>query len=217
MSNPRRTIGNRIAPIRFIVFAVLLILGFAGWRLCDPQSSWQDSLALGFDMAAAVFLVSLIPLLRAFSVEDMRRHARENDANRALLLTITTALAALILIAMVGELSAAKLGNDAAKVKLLGTLALAWLFANAVYALHYAHAFYINDANRAQRSGLEFPGTKPPDYRDFAYFAYTLGMTFQTSDIAITAPEIRRIVLIHSLVSFVFNIGVIAFTINALG
>ncbi len=218
MAGTGTTIGNRIAPTRFVAFVALLPLGFLAWRLIDPGSSWQDALAMGFDLAAAVFLLSLLPLLRDFSVAEMRRHADQNDANRTLVLLLSTVLAAVVMAAISGELQAARAGAHAAMAKLLITLALAWLFANAVYGLHYAHSFYIGDGNKGRhRGGIEFPGTTAPDYRDFAYFAFTLGMTFQTSDVQITAPEVRRLALLHSLTAFVFNIGVIAFTINALG
>ena len=101
---------------------------------------------------------------------------------------------------------------------LVATLVLIWLFANSVYALHYAHDFYTaHPQHGADCGGLDFPGTPQPGYPDFLYFACTLGMTFQTSDVQITAPEVRRLALLHSLTAFVFNIGVIAFTINALG
>ena len=158
---------------------------------------------MGFDLAAALFLLSLLPLLRRFPVADMRRHADENDANRTLIVVISTLLALVVMAAISGELAAARGGDHMAMIKLLVTLVLAWLFANSVYALHYAHVFYF--------------GSGEADYSDFAYFAFTLGMTFQTSDVAITAPSVRRLVLVQSLASFVFNIGVIAFTINALG
>ena len=103
-------------------------------------------------------------------------------------------------------------------VKLLATLVLAWLFANSVYALHYAHVYYFGSGEAGEPpGGIDFPGTRSPDYSDFAYFAFTLGMTFQTSDVAISEPSVRRLVLVQCLASFVFNIGVIAFTINALG
>ena len=211
-------LGNRLAPPRFIAFVVLLPLSMALWRTVQPHSSWQDALAMGFDLAAIIFLMALLPLLRNFSVTEMRRHADQNDANRTLILIVSTLLALVVLAAISGELSAARGGDRLAMGKLLLTLALAWLFANSVYALHYAHAFYFgNGENGDHRGGIEFPGTKAPDYADFAYFAFTLGMTFQTSDVQITVPEVRRLVLVHGLVAFAFNIGVIAFTINALG
>lgn len=212
------TLGNRLAPPRFIAFVVLLPLSMALWRVVQPHSSWQDALAMGFDLAAIIFLIALLPLLRSFSVDDMRRHAEQNDANRSLILVVSTLLALVVLAAISGELSAARGGDRLAMGKLLLTLALAWLFANSVYALHYAHAFYFGSGEQGgHRGGIEFPGTKTPDYADFAYFAFTLGMTFQTSDVQITAPDVRRLVLVHGLVAFAFNIGVIAFTINALG
>ncbi len=173
---------------------------------------------MGFDLAATLFLLSLLPLLRRFPVAEMRRHADENDANRTLIVVISTLLALVVMAAISGELAAARGGDHMAMIKLLVTLVLAWLFANSVYALHYAHVFYFGSGEAGEhRGGIEFPGTRNPDYSDFAYFAFTLGMTFQTSDVAISAPSVRRLVLVQSLASFVFNIGVIAFTINALG
>jgi len=218
MSGPAKTLGNRLAPPRFLAFALLLPLGAGLWTWLNPAASWQDALAMGFDLAAAVFLLSLLPLLRHFPVAEMRRHADQNDANRTLIVVVSTLLALVVMAAISGELAAASAGDKLAMGKLLITLVLAWLFANSVYALHYAHSYYFgSEANGDHRGGIEFPGTPNPDYSDFAYFAFTLGMTFQTSDVQVTAPAVRRLVLVQSLASFVFNIGVIAFTINALG
>ena len=218
MSGPARTLGNRLAPPRFIAFALLLPLGAGLWTWLNPAAPWQDALAMGFDLAATVFLLSLLPLLRHFPVAEMRRHADQNDANRTLIVVVSTLLALVVMAAISGELAAASAGDKLAMGKLLITLVLAWLFANSVYALHYAHSYYFgSEAQGDHRGGIEFPGTPNPDYSDFAYFAFTLGMTFQTSDVQVTAPAVRRLVLVQSLASFVFNIGVIAFTINALG
>ncbi len=98
-----------------------------------------------------------------------------------------------------------------------GTLALCWLFANTVYATHYAPVYYSQTASGGDTAGLVFPGCTEPDYGDFIYFAFTLGMTFQTSDIAIENRRLRCTVTLHSLAAFVFNLGVVAFTINVLG
>jgi uncharacterized membrane protein len=151
----------------------------------------------------------------------MRRHAGENDANRLMVLIITSLLTVVVMIAVSGELRHVRGGDPFAVAKLVGTLVLIWLFANSVYALHYAHDFYRRGGQGAEGSGdargLDFPGTKTPSYPDFAYFAFTLGMTFQTSDVAVTAPGLRQVVILHSFAAFIFNIGVIAFTINVLG
>lgn len=211
-------LGNRIAPPRFLLFLALLPVAYLALAHFAVSRDWKDGAALAFDLAAAVFLVSLVPLLRDAQTEDIRRHARDNDANRALVLAITSLLTFVALAAIGGELARVKAGDGLAAAKLVATLLLIWLFANAVYTLHYAHAFYSPDPETGRdRGGLDFPGTRIPGYVDFAYFAFTLGMTFQTSDVGVTAPTIRKTALLHSFAAFVFNLGVIAFTINALG
>ena len=211
-------LGKRIAPPRFVLFLVLLPAALFAYRAAMHTADWLDPLAMAFDFAAAVFLLSLIPLLRDSEAADIRKHAAENDANRVALLVITTVLTFAVMAAITSELKGAQAHDPVAMAKLIGTLLLIWLFANTVYALHYAHLFYSREEKTGKdASGIDFPGTKTPDYKDFAYFAGTLGMTFQTSDTSITAPKIRHVALLHSFVAFIFNIGVIAFTINTLG
>ncbi len=141
----------------------------------------------------------------------IRTHAQANDANRTLLLVITVIVLAVLLVAIAAE-TVGQRPQPETKLLIVGTLALAWLFSNTVYAFHYAHLSY-SEPGRA----LEFPSTPQPAYWDFVYFAFTLGMTFQTSDVAIHDERIRRVVTMHSFAAFVFNIGVLAFTINVLG
>jgi uncharacterized membrane protein len=87
-----------------------------------------------------------------------------------------------------------------------------------VFALHYAHLFYVQNRKlRADSGGVAFPKEKEPDYWDFVYFSFTLGMTFQTSDVEIDSGRFRRVVTFHCLAAFVYNLGVLAFTINVLG
>ena len=213
----RTTLGNRIAPARFIGFLVLLALGWCGARLLCGDRDWRDAAALAFDFAAFLFLASLAPLLRDSTAGAMRRHATENDANRLVVLVTTSLLTIVAMVAVSGELRQVRAGDSLAALKLVVTLLLIWLFANSVYAMHYAHDYYRQDPSGGDARGLHFPGTATPSYSDFAYFAFTLGMTFQTSDVEITAPGLRRVAILHSFAAFVFNIGVIAFTINVLG
>lgn len=211
-------LGRTVAPARFVVFAVMLVGGHFGYRALVPSAGWTDALAMAFDGAALVFIVGLWPLLRSSDPQAMRRHAEENDANRGLVLILTTFLTLVVMAAITGEMKGAQRGDPAAIAKLVGTLLLIWLFANLVYTLHYAHVWYSHDPETGGDSrGLDFPKEDTPDYTDFAYFALTLGMTFQTSDVDVTNRHVRRIALLHSFAAFVFNIGVIAFTINVLG
>jgi uncharacterized membrane protein len=218
MTRSRRRLGNSIAPARFVAFILLLPIGFITYRTGTGSADWKDSAAMAFDFAAAAFLLSLVPLLRDSTAVAMRRHAGENDANRLMILVITSLLTVVVMIAISGELPRVQKGGLLPAAKLVATLLLIWLFANSVFGLHYAHAFFLRDPKTGgDCGGLEFPGTKTPSYWDFCYFAFTLGMTFQTSDVDITAPAIRQVALLHSFAAFVFNIGVIAFTINVLG
>jgi uncharacterized membrane protein len=215
MAQAKPSIGNRIAPARFLVFLVLLPLLFLTYQAVTGSGGW-DGAAIAFDAAALVFLASLIPLLRDGTPQSMRAAAKANDANRGLVLVLTTLLGFAAMAAIAGELGPARQGDPAALLKLGGTLLLIWLFANTVYALHYAHLFYTRRLDGKDTGGLDFPGTPSPTYGDFAYFAFTLAMTFQTSDVEIRAPMVRRIALLHGFAAFVFNIGLIAFTINVL-
>jgi len=217
MARGDKGLGNRIAPPRFIAFLGLLACGLIVYRLTGDDGL-ADALATAFDLAALVFLISLVPLVRRSDASSMRRHSAANDANRALVLVVTTVVTMAVLAVIFGELPRAASGDRIAMVRLMGTLALAWLFANSVYALHYAHLYYTRRADAGgDMGGIEFPGKGDPDYLDFAYFSFTLGMTFQTSDTEITGRTIRRIATVHSLAAFVFNIGIIAFAINAIG
>lgn len=208
----RRTIGNRVAPPRFLLFAAVLAIASAA---AIPLLGPRFGVMAAFDVAGVVFLASCLSLLRHQS-HHMRATARCNDANRVALLVITGAISLAILATIASVLIPAGTPQPHGLILVIATLAIAWLFGNSVYALHYAHIFYTaRDATDA--GGLQFPEAPEPDYSDFVYFAYCLGMTFQTSDVTITTRAMRRAVTFHCLAAFVFNLGVIAFTINALG
>lgn len=210
---PDLALGKQIAPARFLAFAgVLLLVGGGAAALgADPRAS----LLIGFDVAAFTFLCSILPLLKA-DADQMRRTAERNDANRAGLLAITVLLSLVILFA-VGTLIASPIRLDREDIVLIvATLALAWLFANMVFTLHYAHLYYLQ-ARGHDQGGIGVPGVKEPGYWDFLYFSFTLGMTFQTSDVTISGAHMRRVVLGHCMAAFIFNMGILAFTVNAIG
>ena len=211
MTQPR-TIGNRIAPPRFLLFLAALIVAapVAAYAL---GSRTLGAMA-GFDLAAILFLLLSAPLLGTREAATITKHAQANDANRHLLLALTAIVMTVLLIAIAAE-AVGRTPQPFTRILIIATLIVAWLFSNSVYALHYAHLAYLKPG--AGCAGLEFPGTGAPDYWDFVYFAFTLGMTFQTSDVTISDARIRRVVTLHSLAAFFFNIGVLAFTINVLG
>ncbi|KQS02859.1 hypothetical protein ASG11_00040 [Sphingomonas sp. Leaf357] len=205
-------LGHRIAPTRFVVFVILFGTGLG---VLIPMLGRGRGAMAAFDIAALVFLAAVVPLLSKRAA-DMRAIAKSNDANRALLLAVTAIVMGMILVSVASEMMGGK-STKLGIALIVATLVLAWLFSNTIYALHYAHIFYLGDGQGQDRGGIDVPGCDEPDYWDFVYFSFTLGMTFQTSDVEITSPKIRRVVTGHCLAAFVFNIGVLAFTINVLG
>lgn len=213
-------IGNRLAPARFLMFLAIFAVVSGGTLFVNDGAQWKDCVVIGFDVAAVCFLLSLWPVTRTKHVDQIRRHAALNDANRGAMLAIATVAVIAVMAAISGVLAQARGGHLVAVISLIGTLALVWGFINTVYTLHYAHLYYSRDGDDPEggdQGGLNFPGKQLPLYPDFAYFAFTLGMAFQTADVAIVAPRIRRVALFHCFIAYLFNIGVVAFTINVLG
>lgn len=208
-----KTIGNRIAPARFLVFLGLLSVG---WTAGIDWLGFERGLLGGFDVAALVFLVSCAPLFK-LGTRDLRLAAEQNDANRVMLLAVSFLLSVVILAAITVQLANPEGLSALEKLLIAATLVLVWTFGNAIYTLHYAHLYYSSDDGGKDRAGLKFPETKEPDLADFTYFAFTLGVAVQTADVQITSPHIRRIVTIHCIAGFFFNLGVLALTINILG
>jgi uncharacterized membrane protein len=208
-----KSIGNMIAPPRFLAFLALLGAGYAAGMtlLTRPQA-----LMAGFDIAAAVFLLACIPLFRRHA-EDMRQAARDNDANRVVLLILSVILSMVILVTVAGELIGPDHPSLIEKMLIAATLVLAWTFGNMVYALHYAHLFYTSDDGGKDLAGLIFPGDgKEPDYGDFVYFSFTIGVALQTADVAISSPGIRRVAIGQSIAAFVYNLVVLALAVSVL-
>lgn len=216
----RRT-GRALLPWRYGAF----LLACASMAPLALAFGAPVGIMAGFDLATLLFLFTLRPLF-AHDVAAMRRHARENDANRTAILVMTGVVMLVMLVVIASELKQRTAPSPPVVGLIVVTLMLAWLFSNLVYTFHYAFLFYRADkaadgaakkGTGGDHGGLSFPARDEPDYWDFAYFALTLGMTFQTSDVAIESPVIRKVALFHSLAAFVFNLGIIAFTINIIG
>lgn len=203
---------SKVAPPRFLAFMIVAAIGIPlGIALLD----WRSGTMIGFDVAALVFLLACISLLND-ETDQMRAAAERNDANPFVLLGITGIVMVVLLVAVAAELTQQGAPKPAMIALIVATLALAWLFSNMIYALHYAHIFYVQK-DGGDHGGLKFPGTEEPDYWDFIYFAFCLGMTFQTSDVDIPGRHFRKVVTAHCMAAFVFNLGILAFSINVLG
>jgi uncharacterized membrane protein len=184
----------------------------------------------GWDAFAAISLTLILLNMRLADVNDIRRIAASEDLPRVAVsvVVITGALASLV--AVVGLLGTIKhLPNQTKALHLglgIGAVALAWSLLHCVFTLRYAHAYYDADKHGHDRGGLVFPDDADhddpqhklePNYLDFAYFAFVIGMTAQTADIAISRRSIRRTALLHGLISFLFNTVIVALTIGTIG
>ena len=93
------------------------------------------------------------------------------------------------------------------------TIVLSWVFVHTIFTLHYAHEFY-GEGRDHRTGGMLFPDDQDPDYWDFTYFAFTVGMCAQVSDVTVSSKAIRRTVLAHSVIAFLFNAALLALTVN---
>jgi len=215
MAKPR-TLGNMVAPWRFLVFFAMLAVTVAAASLIAP---WWRSVMLGFDLSALFFVLSCVPLYRAVPSE-MRKAAVANDANRAILLILAFALTIVILVAVGSEMASGKRSGLFDIALTISTLLIAWFFGNSVYALHYAHLFYTADDGGKDQAGLIFPLDKGKDrdpiFSDFVYFSFTVGSALATSDVNVTSTHIRKVVTAHTIAAFIYNVGVFALTVNML-
>ena len=146
--------------------------------------------------------------------------AKLEDNSRVAIFVFIVAAACASVFAVPAELGTAK-GLDHAQASghvifAVLTVVSSWMLIHTVFTLRYAHIYYDSDDGKPP-GGLNFPDEPEPDYLDFAYFSFVIGMTSQVSDVSISSSSMRRLALVHGLISFVFNVVIIALTLNALG
>ena len=181
---------------------------------------WSAAIA-GWNAVAVVILVLDWLTILTTPRRKIRQLAQQQDLSRFLvfLFVVVTASAALFAVGFL--VSVKKNQTDPHFIihllLVLMTVIFSWTLVHTVYGLRYAHAFY-GDSDQPgvnqHAGGLIFPGDHPPDYFDFAYFSFVVGMTCQVSDVQITSRRMRRITLFHSVLSFGFNTIILALLIN---
>lgn len=185
-----------------------------------PADVGPTQTLLGWNAGAVLFIVLAITMMARTDATSIRDRSIAEEEGRFTVLTLVIAAAAMTLIAIAVEVFAVKeLQGTSRALRLaltFGTVIISWVFVHIVFAIYYAHEFHteIRGRKKSRRGGLNFPGENMPDYWDFIYFALTVGMTAQTSDVVVTSRVMRRLVIVHGLVSFVFTTAVIALTVN---
>lgn len=170
----------------------------------------------GWDACVGLYLVFALHLAGKADASHIRSQARLQDEGQRTILVLT-ALAAFASLGAIVALLGSSGGSQREPVQLgfaMGTVVLSWAFTHTIFALHYAHEFYAE--RRIGGAGMEFPGgdQQGPDYWDFFYFSFVIGMCAQVSDITVSSRKIRRTVFAHSVVAFLFNAALLALLVN---
>lgn len=216
---PERRSWRRFALVRVARARPRLLVSVAAGlvAIAALPAEWRlaTRLLVGWDIGVALYLVAVYELVWRSDVARMRRRAALQDEGALAILMLTVGAALASLAAIVAELGMPHAGSGRPPAQLVlatVTIGLSWAFIHTIFALHYAHEFY---GERAEASGgLAFPGREAPDYWDFVYFSFVVGMTSQVSDVAVTSRRIRRTVTAHGVVSFLFNAALLALTVN---
>jgi uncharacterized membrane protein len=187
----------------------------------SSMSGWLR-FVLSWDAGVLVAMTLFIGLRHALP-DTMKRIAAQQDAGKWTVLFLTLVAASASLVGIAGEVPLIRSAGEFEKIMrtslIIATIVLSWAFIHTIFALHYAHDYYSSKSagtanGAALYEGLAFPGEAMPTYLDFAYFSFTIGMTFQVSDVQITDPAMRRLALTHGIISFFYATGILALTIN---
>jgi uncharacterized membrane protein len=201
---------------------VSLLVALGVFALLPGTIALPIHFVIAWDAGAALYIALTITMISR-SPHRLRLRAQLEDASKwaILALMIAATLASLLSIGFVLHDAKNQTGWPAAQHMMLagGTILLAWGFAHLLFAIHYAHIFYDQAATGgkdAVAGGLAFPGEKNPDYWDFLYFSFVVGMTCQVSDVQVTGRLMRRLTLSHGIIAFLFNTVILALSINLL-
>ncbi|WP_029523878.1 DUF1345 domain-containing protein [Polaromonas glacialis] len=195
-----------------------LLAGLASAALPLPLV-WQFRGLLGWSVGVAVYLALAWWLCERFDAQRTRERAQAQDEPSVVLffLMLLASMACVAAIVVVMQQGKDYSGTERSMHIALSVVALiaSWLFIQTIFAFRYAHRYY-QEARRNEPGGpgLQFPGGLDPDYFDFLYYAHVVGMTSQVSDVQVTSREMRRLTLVHSVLSFGFNMLVLALSIN---
>ena len=216
---PRRSFALRVAHLpAYARLVIPIVVGVSAGLALPHTWQWEVRLVASWDGFALTALGLIWLMIFALEPAHIRRVAQIEDPSRTIALTLVVlgAAASLLSVLVLLQSSLAMHRNQkvGAIVLAISAVALAWLLIHTVFTLRYAHIFYGADD---KPGGIEFPGGNDrPEYLDFAYFAFVIGMTAQTSDVVVVSSQVRRNVLMHGILSFAFNTAVVALSIGVL-
>jgi uncharacterized membrane protein len=196
--------------------ATATAVGLAVAAVLLPFGPWTLDLLAAWDAVAVTFLLAVGPIVVRADSEHTERLATREDETRPTAAALLVGASVVSLVGVGLALGRAARDRGVTEALLVGvavlTVVLSWTLVNTVYTLHYAHLHF---ASAPAGIGFGDPdGQETPSYRDFAYVAFTIGMTYQVSDTTLRAPRLRRTVLSHALLSYLFGVVIVAGTVN---
>lgn len=197
--------------------AIAFILGVISFFLFYSFYQIEIAIVGAWDILALTDIVLAWLTITKKNAKETVQNAKLQDTGRSTILFFIIATALISLVAITILLKTAKHSTlysfDLILAFAFVTVAISWILVHTVFTIHYAHVFYA-EGNETHIGGLEFPKEKNPYFIDFAYYSFNIGMTFQVSDVQVSSRRMRKLTLAHSLVSFLFNTFIVAFTIN---
>jgi uncharacterized membrane protein len=201
--------GRLVIAVLFGVAIYVATIGF--------PSRNTTRILVGWDSGALLYLVFLFRVFALSGADKIRQRAAIYDEKSGVILVLTTAAALASLAAVFAELghAANAKGVNVWFDAFLGMLTIiaSWSFMHTIFAVHYAHEYY-GEGRKRGIGGLTFPAEDDPDYWDFLYYSLVIAMTAQVSDVQITSRIIRRQTTMHAIVAFLFNVAILALTVN---
>ena len=224
-ASPRRS--PFLAPYRILrahpQLALSAAIGLGALVILPPGLRHSTRLLIGWNIGLIAYFILVASLIAQASHQAIRRRAQLLDEGRAMILMLSVLVATASLGAIIDELGTVRDLRGGEKYWGIGltllTVITSWLFLHLTFALHYAHDFYFAEISADQSHttgvrGLDFPGVHNPNYLDFIYFAYAIGVSFATSDVNVTQTNFRAMVLVHSIIAFFYNSFILALMVN---
>lgn len=194
---------------------IALAAGVAGFFFLPPRLSPISRVLVSWDFGVMLFLVMIYLWMKGLTAEQIFSHYVEEDPTAPVILVAVTGAALLSLLAIVEPLASLRHAGHGERlwrsVLAAATLIDSWLLVPTMFTMHYADMFY---SAPPKHRPLSFPRTEMPTFWDFAYFAFTIAAACQTADVSTTEVSIRKVVIVHEIISLAFNVAILGFAIN---
>jgi uncharacterized membrane protein len=201
---------------------ISLVVGAIVFFIILPVLSWPSIVLFTWMAFSLTSIVLMWITILSSHPSDVQRIAKLQDTSRTMIFAFVIVASVISLLAVYFLLKSVKGHSQHVSDHALQAVAavfVSWWLVHTIFTMRYAHMYYDitrDDGSARPGGGLQFPDEKNPDYLDFVYFAFVIGMTFQVSDVEILSRRIRRLAWLHGLISFIFNTAIVALSINVI-